>query len=248
MAIKINNVYKSFDSHNQENVIEDLNLDIEDGELICILGPSGCGKTTLIRMIAGLELPSSGEILEDDIPITKPDKKRGLISQQYSLFPWRTVFDNVAFGLEVNNVPKEEKKYRVEKFLDSVGLIEYKDHYPKELSGGMKQRVAIIRTIINDTKTMLMDEPFSALDVQNKHKLHDELIRYWKKSKRTIIFVTHDVEEAIYLSDRIVILSKQPSNIVKIFNIDLPHPRNRKSPEFIDLEEEILEIVDIQKI
>lgn len=247
MSIVLKDVYRSFDKKNEKYVLNGINLEIEDSEFVCIIGPSGCGKTTVLRIIAGLETATSGEVTDDGVPITKPEKKRGFISQQYSLFPWRTVFDNVAFGLEVNNISKEEKNYRVTKFLESVGLAEYKNHYPKELSGGMKQRVAIVRTIINDTHTMLMDEPFSALDIQNRHNLQDELLRYWKKSNRTIIFVTHDVEEAVYLSDRIIILSEQPSVIEKIYNINLERPRNRKSPEFIKLEEEILSIVDIHK-
>ena len=247
MAIEIKNINKSFEGKNKDlSVLEDVNLTIDDGELVCLLGPSGCGKTTLLRLIAGLDHPTSGEIIANGEVVKKPSGDRAVIFQQYSLFPWLTVLQNVTFGLEMTKKgSKEENIAAAERYLESVGLIDFKDSYPHELSGGMKQRVAIIRSLLNHSPILLMDEPFSALDMQNRHKLQEQLIGVWKRFENTIVFVTHDVDEAIYLADKIVILDKNPGRIAKIIDVDIERPRKRDSQEFIDLQEAIVEKLDM---
>ena len=228
--------------------IEAINLTINDGELICLLGPSGCGKTTLLRLIAGLEQPSSGEIIANGELVKKPSGDRAVIFQQYSLFPWLTVLQNVTFGLEMTKKgTKEENIAAAERYLESVGLIDFKDSYPHELSGGMKQRVAIIRSLLNHSPILLMDEPFSAVDMQTRHKLQEQLIGVWKRFKNTIVFVTHDVDEAVYLADKIVILDKNPGRIASIVEVDIERPRRRDSREFIQIQESIVKDLDMEK-
>lgn len=249
MSIKIKNINKTFKTSKKEiNALVDINLDIPTGKIICILGPSGCGKTTLLRLIGGLDKPDSGEILENDMIVTGPSRDRGFVFQQYSLFPWLTVLENVMFGLEINGSPKEENLRRSKKYLEAVGLNDFENTYPHELSGGMKQRVAIIRTLVNKSNVLLMDEPFSALDIQNRQKLQEELIRIWKKTKKTIVFVTHDVDEAIFLADSIVIMSKSPGQIKKNFDVDIKRLRIRESVEFLNIQSEIIEILDNEDI
>ena len=247
MTIEIKNICKSFEGKNKNlSVLKDINLTINDGELICLLGPSGCGKTTLLRLIAGLEQPSSGEIIANGEVVKKPSGDRAVIFQQYSLFPWLTVLQNVTFGLEMTKKgTKEENIAAAERYLESVGLIDFKDSYPHELSGGMKQRVAIIRSLLNHSPILLMDEPFSAVDMQTRHKLQEQLIGVWKRFKNTIVFVTHDVDEAVYLADKIVIMDKNPGKIANIINVDIERPRKRESEEFIALQESIVENLDM---
>jgi len=244
MAIEVKNINKSFESMTNEDlvVLKDINLHIDDGEFVCFLGPSGCGKTTLLRLIAGLDQPTSGEIVADGEVVEKPSGDRTVIFQQYSLFPWFTVLQNVVFGLQMTkNGTKKEYIEAAERYLDSVGLIDFKDSYPHELSGGMKQRVAIIRSLLNHSPILLMDEPFSALDMQNRHKLQEQLIGVWKRFENTIVFITHDVDEAIFLADKIVILDRNPGRIAKIVEVDIERPRNRESKEFLELLDSIVE-------
>ena len=248
LSIEIKNINKSFVSKKNEelSVLVDINLNINDGEFICLLGPSGCGKTTLLRLIAGLDQPTSGEIIANGEVVDEPSGERAVIFQQYSLFPWLTVLQNVTFGLEMTKRgTKEENIEAAERYLKSVGLIDFKDSYPHELSGGMKQRVAIIRSLLNHSPILLMDEPFSALDMQNRHKLQEQLIGVWKRFNNTIVFVTHDVDEAVYLADKIVILDKNPGKIAKIIDVDIERPRSRESQEFIELQESIVEKLDM---
>ena len=248
MAIEVKNINKSFESMTNEDlvVLKDINLHIDDGEFVCFLGPSGCGKTTLLRLIAGLDQPTSGEIVADGEVVEKPSGDRTVIFQQYSLFPWLTVLQNVTFGLEMTKKgSKEENIAAAERYLTSVGLIDFKDSYPHELSGGMKQRVAIIRSLLNHSPILLMDEPFSALDMQNRHKLQEQLIGVWKRFENTIVFVTHDVDEAVYLADKIVIMDKNPGKIANIIDVDIERPRKRESKEFIALQESIVENLDM---
>ena len=248
MSIEVKNIYKSFEGKKSDklSVLEDINLTINDGELICLLGPSGCGKTTLLRLIAGLDQPTSGEIVANGEVVEKPSGDRAVIFQQYSLFPWLTVLQNVTFGLEMTNPGnKEENIAAAERYLKSVCLIEFKDSYPHELSGGMKQRVAIIRSLLNHSPILLMDEPFSALDMQNRHKLQEQLIGVWKRFENTIVFVTHDVDEAVYLADKIVILDKNPGKIANIVEVNIERPRKRDSEEFIALQDSIVENLDM---
>jgi len=250
MAIEVKNINKSFEGKKKDelSVLENINLTINDGELVCLLGPSGCGKTTLLRLIAGLDQPTSGEIVANGEVVKKPSGDRAVIFQQYSLFPWLTVLQNVTFGLEMTTKnSKEENIAAAERYLKSVGLIDFKDSYPHELSGGMKQRVAIIRSLLNHSPILLMDEPFSALDMQNRHKLQEQLIGVWKRFENTIVFVTHDVDEAVYLADKIVILDKNPGRIAYIVDVDIERPRRRDSPEFIKLQESIVKDLNMEE-
>ncbi len=243
MSIEVKNIYKSFKKNNKHDldVLEDINLNINHGDFVCLLGPSGCGKTTLLRLIAGLDKPTSGEIIANGELVTGPSGDRTVIFQQYSLFPWLTVLDNVMFGLNQQNDNKEENREAAERYLERVGLLEFKDAYPHELSGGMKQRVAIIRSLLTHAPILLMDEPFSALDMQNRRKLQEQLIGVWQRFDNTIVFVTHDVDEAAYLADKIVIMDREPGRVKEIMSVDIERPRNRSSPEMIQLQEEIAE-------
>lgn len=250
MAIEIKNINKSFHGRGLDHdikVLDDVNLNIGDGEFVCLLGPSGCGKTTLLRLIAGLDQPTSGEVIADGEVVKEPSGDRAVIFQQYSLFPWLTVLENVMFGLNLKkDRTKEENLKAAERYLESVGLIDFKDSYPHELSGGMKQRVAIIRSLLNHSPILLMDEPFSALDMQNRHMLQEQLIGVWKRFKNTIVFVTHDVDEAIYLADKIVIMDKNPGKIKEVFDVDMPRLRKRESEEFIKIQEEVLDKLNVE--
>lgn len=250
MAIEIKNINKSFHGRGLDHdikVLDDVNLNIGDGEFVCLLGPSGCGKTTLLRLIAGLDQPTSGEVIAYGEVVKKPSGDRAVIFQQYSLFPWLTVLENVMFGLNLKkDRTKEENLKAAERYLESVGLIDFKDSYPHELSGGMKQRVAIIRSLLNHSPILLMDEPFSALDMQNRHMLQEQLIGVWKRFKNTIVFVTHDVDEAIYLADKIVIMDKNPGKIKEVFDVDMPRLRKRESEEFIKIQEEVLDKLNVE--
>lgn len=245
MSIEVKNINKSFKTNKKNlEVLKDINLHIDNGKFVCLLGPSGCGKTTLLRLIAGLDKPTSGEIIADGEVVKKPSGDRAVIFQQYSLFPWLSVIDNVMFGLNLNNKSKEENLKHAETYLERVGLSEFKDAYPHELSGGMKQRVAIIRSLLNHAPILLMDEPFSALDMQNRHKLQKQLIGVWKRFENTIVFVTHDVDEAVYLADDIVIMSKNPGKIKEVFHVDLERPRNRGSEEFLEIQDQVVSKLD----
>jgi NitT/TauT family transport system ATP-binding protein len=246
-VIIIENVTKSFIQEEQEHTtLQNISLNVNKGEFLCIVGPSGCGKTTLLRMIAGLDFPTKGRIIEDETEISGPSQERGYVFQQYSLFPWLNVLDNVSFGLEVKGLSEEERYQKAREYLEIVGLSQYENSSPQELSGGMKQRVAIARSLVNDPHVLLMDEPFSALDVQTRHKLQEELVRIWSKEQKTIIFVTHNVDEAVFLADRVVVLSSVPGKIIKTFNINLERIRDRETPEFLNLKKEITSLLDVE--
>ncbi len=245
--INLENVGKRFTQKGEEKtILENISLNVNNGEFLCIVGPSGCGKTTLLRMIAGMDFPTSGQIMENVNEISGPSRERGYVFQQYSLFPWRDVLSNVAFGLEVEGLNEEERYHKAREYLKMVGLSQYEKSFPRELSGGMKQRVAIARSLVNNPNVLLMDEPFSALDVNTRHKLQEELVRIWGDEQKTVIFVTHNVDEAVYLADRVVVLSRNPGTILKTFNINLPRIRDRTSPEFLDLKKEITNLLDIE--
>ena len=241
LAINVKNVSKSYVSTNKDfTALKNVDLHVNDGEFICFLGPSGCGKTTLLRIISGLEKADEGEVYDGENLVTGPSIDRGFIFQQYSLFPWYTVLENVMFGLNSNNdLSKKENLKLAEEYLESVGLVEFKNSYPHELSGGMKQRVAIIRSLILNAPILIMDEPFSAIDMLNRHNLQDQLIDIWKEGNSTILFVTHDVDEAVYLADKIVIMDKNPGRIKTILEVPLERPRHRESKEFFDFQDEV---------
>jgi len=239
--LAIRGVSKKFLSEGKEMLtLKDIDLDIEENEFICFIGPSGCGKTTLLRIIAGLEEATRGTVYLDGMPIGGPGPERGMVFQEYSLFPWRTVMDNIVFGLELRGVPEAERLAQGRQYLKMVGLERFESRYPHELSGGMKQRVAIARALVNHPRALLMDEPFGALDAQTRNTMQSELLRIWQEEKQTVVFVTHSVDEAIYLADRIVIMSARPGRIKDIIKIDLPRPRNRTSPDVNLIRDRIL--------
>lgn len=224
----LRNVSKKF---NNLLTISNLNFDVSDGEFVCLLGPSGCGKTTILRLSAGLDSPTEGEIFLDDKKINGPNKDCGFVFQEYALFPWRTVKGNIEFGPQVKGIPKEEYERLSKHYIDLMGLKGFENHYPHELSGGMKQRVGIARAYANNPKLLLMDEPFGALDAQTRNFMQSELLRIWEKEHISALFVTHSVDEAVYLSDRVIVLSARPGTVKDIFKVDLPRPRIRTSPE-----------------
>lgn len=230
-AVEIANVSKSFVTKERKVLaIKNVDLSIREGEIIVIIGPSGCGKTTLLRLIAGLETDYEGDIVIDGKRIDRPGLDRGVIFQEHRLLPWMRVEDNVALGLKGNKDYIEE---RVTKYLGKVGLADFRRAYPSQLSGGMAHRVAIARTLIRQPKILLLDEPFGALDALTKMSMQEEIERIWLSEKTTMIMVTHDIEEAVYLADRVVVMSQRPSEINNIFSINLPRPRDRRSEEFV---------------
>ncbi|GBF36744.1 ABC transporter ATP-binding protein [Methanofervidicoccus abyssi] len=242
--LEIRNVSKKFVSKKKEILaVDNITFNVKYNEFLSIVGPSGCGKSTLLRMIAGLEKPTSGEILMENRRIEGPGAERGLVFQQYTLLPWRTVLDNVAFGLEIRGIPKKERYEIAKRFIKMIGLEGFEEAYPYELSGGMQQRGAIARTLANDPKIVLMDEPFGALDTQTRTILQHELLKIWEKEKKTVIFVTHSVDEAIYLSDRVIVMTARPGKIKDIIPIDLERPRKRDTLEFIEYKRKITNIL-----
>lgn len=245
MSLSIKHVSKVFINEKGEEVtaLGDINLEVKEGEFICILGPSGCGKTTLLRIIAGLDDPSSGLAEINGKEITGPAPELAMIFQEYSLYPWRTVLDNTAFGLEVRGVEKEERYAKAREYLDLVGLKEFESSYPYELSGGMRQRVAVARALCSEPQVLLMDEPFGALDAQTRNTMQKELLEIWKKTKKTVIFVTHSVDEAVYLSDRVVVLSPRPSEVREIVTVEQNRPRDRTSVEFAEVRRYVLSLI-----
>lgn len=204
--------------------LKDVSLHVKDGEFVCLIGPSGCGKTTLLRILAGLETPSTGEFTIRQGDEEKP--LQSMIFQERGVIPWMSVRDNVAFGLKMRHMPKSVIRKQTDYYLEKVGLTQFANLYPKELSGGMKQRVSIARAFANDPEVLLMDEPFAALDEQNKFILQEELLSIWQETKKTVIFITHSIDEALLLSDRIVLMSAQPGQIVGEKTVNLPRPRN----------------------
>ena len=226
--------------------VDNLSFDIKKGELVSIVGPSGCGKSTILRCISGLLQPTSGTIMIGENKCTTAGSDRGMVFQDFALFPWRTVRKNIEFGLEIAGVPKEERKERSEKYLKAMGLLEFADSRVHELSGGMKQRVGIARAMIMHPAVILMDEPFGALDAQTRNILQENLVNVLKNSSRTVVFVTHSVDEALYLSDRIIVLSKRPATIHRIIEVPGERPRDRTSPEYAALRKEILDYLQSQ--
>ncbi|MGE3871273.1 MAG: ABC transporter ATP-binding protein, partial [Pseudorhodoplanes sp.] len=207
--------------------IADIDLQVGDGEFVSILGPSGCGKSTLLYIVGGFEAPSRGRVLVDGRPVTGPGPDRGPVFQEFALFPWKTVLGNVMYGLLEQGVAREAAAERARALLAMVHLSGYENFYPKELSGGMKQRVAIARTLAYHPKILLMDEPFGALDAHTRTRLQNDLLDIWERDRKTVMFVTHSVEEAVFLSDRVVVLTRSPGRIKRIIPIELPRPRRR---------------------
>ncbi len=247
--MKIDNLHVVYRTDEKETIaVENFTLDVKKGELISIVGPSGCGKTTILRCIAGLLQPTSGSVYLGDKLCTSPGSDRGMVFQDFALFSWRSVIQNVEFGMEVAGVPKEERHDRALRYIKAVGLEKFADSRIHELSGGMKQRVGIARALVMHPAVVLMDEPFGALDAQTRNILQDMLVKIVEHSARTILFVTHSVDEALYLSDRVVVLSKRPSSIYKIIDVPGSRPRDRTSPEFTELRKTILGYLEEQNV
>ncbi len=219
--------------------LRDIDLEIPRGQFICLLGPSGCGKSTLLNAVAGFAPPSSGSIVAGGMAVRGPGPDRGMVFQEYALFPWMTVEENVAFGLQIKRLPKPEIARRVATLLATLSLADFRQRYPKDLSGGMRQRVAIARVLALDSPIMLMDEPFGALDALTRRNLQDELLRIWAELKKTILFVTHSIEEAIYLADRIVVMTYRPGTVKRDLLVGLPRIRDPAAPEFNALKREL---------
>jgi NitT/TauT family transport system ATP-binding protein len=231
------------DAAGQITALQKINLHVAAGEFVCLLGPSGCGKSTLLNAIAGFLVPSAGEILIQGQAISGPGPDRGMVFQEYALFPWMTVADNVAFGLAIKRLPRAEIAARVDQLLARFGLLQFRDRFPKDLSGGMRQRVAIARVLALDPPILLMDEPFAALDALTRQTLQDDLLRLWAELGKTVIFVTHSIDEALYLADRVVVMTYRPGTIKRDERLDLPRPRDPTAPAFNDRKRELAALV-----
>ena len=243
--IKLSNITKIFNQGGEEEVtaLNGVDFTIPEGSFVSLIGPSGCGKTTLLRCIAGLESPTSGEVSVDGTKITKPGRDRGFAFQQANLFPWLTIRDNVAFVLRARHIYRE-RKADVDKFIKMVGLEGFEKSFPHQLSGGMNQRASLARALVGHPKILLLDEPLGALDAFTRMTMQDEIIRLWKEHNTTMVMVTHDVDEAVYLSDYVVVMSPRPAKVEKIIKIDLSHPRARGQDVFLKYRTQILEILN----
>ncbi|NJN88488.1 MAG: ABC transporter ATP-binding protein [Leptolyngbyaceae cyanobacterium SL_7_1] len=242
--LEVRDLYKSFPVESKQlMVLQDINLQIRPREFACLVGASGCGKSTLLNIVAGLATPTSGQVLVDGKAVTGPGSDRGMVFQNYTLYPWLTVSQNIAFGLDLRKLPKVEQRQRVSYFLEVVGLTQFANAYPKQLSGGMKQRVAIARALANEPEVLLMDEPFGALDAQTKEQMQQFFLNLWEQTHVTVLMITHDVEEAIFLSQRVYVMSTRPGQIKLEVPIELPGHRDleiKLSPEFVEIKRQVL--------
>jgi len=237
-------VRKSFQRRGKELVVlEDVDLVVHEGEFVCLLGPSGCGKSTLLNIVGGFEKPTRGRVTIDGEPVDGPSPRRVFVFQEYGIFPWASVWDNVALGLR--HLPKDEQHAIVQRTVDLVGLTGFEKSYPMELSGGMKQRVEVARALAVSPDVIYMDEPFGALDSLTRLTMRAEIIRIWESERKTILFVTHDVDESIQLADRIVVLSSRPGRIADIVQVDLPHPRDIASPAYGRVKARLFELLGV---
>ncbi|CAH1202565.1 Nitrate import ATP-binding protein NrtD [Paenibacillus plantiphilus] len=229
------------------SALQDINLDVKQGEFMVIVGPSGCGKSTLLDLLAGLTKPNSGQILLDGKAIAGPNLDRGIVFQQYALFPWKTALANVEFGLETKGVGWKERKQIAQEYINLVGLAGFEHRYPHELSGGMKQRVAIARSLAYDPEVLLMDEPFAALDAQTRETLQSELLRIWETTRKTIIFITHGIEEAVYLGQRVAVMTSRPGRIKEVIEVPFESRTTeedlRSNPEFVRIRHQIWDLL-----
>jgi NitT/TauT family transport system ATP-binding protein len=247
----VRDLVKEFPGRRRESVlaIDHVSLEVADQEFVCLVGSSGCGKSTFLNIIAGLDMPTSGTVEIDDEPIIGPGPDRGMVFQTYSLYPWRTVAENVAFGLECMRLRKTERAERVQELLGIVGLTKFADHTPAQLSGGMRQRVAIARALAPEPDVLLLDEPFGALDAQTRRVMQDFLLQVWRRTRSTVVFVTHDIPEAIYLGSRVVVLASHPGRVIA--DIDVPFAAGRgagitRDPRYLDLRDEIEDLLGSQ--
>ncbi len=242
VSLKLSKLTKTFPENgslSQVPVLDNLDCIIESGQFFSIVGPSGCGKTTLLRIIAGLEKASEGQVLLNGDAITDNDRRVGLVFQEFALFPWRTALQNIEMGLEISGVAKAERRGEALKYVREFGLEGFENSFPKMLSGGMKQRVAIARTLISNPQIVLMDEPFGSLDGKSRSDMQNFLLDIWEQRKMTVVFVTHSVDEAVYLGDRVLVLGKRPSKIMETFDVEIPRPRDRADPSLLEMRERI---------
>ncbi|OZI31783.1 ABC transporter ATP-binding protein [Bordetella genomosp. 10] len=223
--------------------LQDVSLSLGEHELLCLLGPSGCGKSTLLNMLAGFEHPTEGRVLVDGKPVTAPGADRGMVFQQATLMPWLPVWENVAFPYRLRGAGKAERRRQAQPFIDLVGLTGFEEHYPAELSGGMSQRVGIARALLLNPGVILMDEPFAALDAQTKADIQEELVTIWQKSRSTIVFVTHSVEEALILGTQVAVMTHRPGRIRELIPVDLPRPRDTTTPRFNEIKRHVLGLI-----
>ncbi|HEV8032236.1 MAG TPA: ABC transporter ATP-binding protein [Stellaceae bacterium] len=245
--IRIEAVSKSY---NGKPALSRVDLELAENSFTCLLGPSGCGKSTLLNMIAGFVPPTTGQVVIDDTAVAGASADRGVVFQEYALFPWRTALANVEFGPLMRRKPPAQRRALARHYLELVGLQAHEAKYPTELSGGMKQRVAIARALANGPSVLLMDEPFGALDAQTREVLQEELLRIWEQERKTVVFVTHSISEAIFLADRIVVMATLPGSIKEVIDVPLLHPRDRSGPEFVAMERSIKQLVreEVQKL
>ncbi|MBN1677379.1 MAG: ABC transporter ATP-binding protein [Candidatus Thermoplasmatota archaeon] len=245
MIISVKDLRKVFTKERREVVaLDGFDLEVLESEFVCLLGPSGCGKTTVLRIIAGLESKTSGQVLVHGKEVASSRPRVGMVFQEFALFPWRSSKKNVEFGLEVRHVPRDGRSKVADKYLDLVGLSGFAEAHPHELSGGMKQRVAIARALANEPEVLLMDEPFGSLDAQTRNLMQRELLRIWAATRKTVLFVTHSVDEAVFLADRIVVMTARPGKERESIEVLLPRPRDRTSPEFIAVRSRVLSELD----
>ncbi len=226
-------------SRGRFRALADVNIAIEDREFVSLLGPSGCGKSSLLNIIAGFVQHTSGSVTVAGRQVTGPGRDRGMVFQEHALFPWMTVGENIGFGPKANGVPKEQRQQKIRELVQLVGLQGFEDAFPKQLSGGMRQRAAVARALANDPEVMLLDEPFSALDEQSRRRVQQEFVRIWQATRKTVLLVTHSVDESILMSDRVVVMQTRPGRVREIIPVDLPRPRDETSPQFIQLKRRI---------
>jgi ABC-type nitrate/sulfonate/bicarbonate transport system ATPase subunit len=244
VKVRIQGLSKTFHTNGHEiRVLDNIELDVRDGELVCILGPSGCGKSTLLNIVGGFLSASGGEVTIDGSPVREPDPRRIFVFQERGVFPWLTVEGNIGFG--ISSLAPKEKAERIGHYVRLVGLEGFENAYPQELSGGMKQRVEVARALAVNPDVLYLDEPFGALDSITRLVMRSELLRIWEAEKKTILFVTHDIEESVQLADRVVVLSARPGSIRRIVDVDLPHPRDLSSPRYLELRDSILEEIGL---
>lgn len=247
VILEVKDLYKTFDSQQGEvTALKNINFKTHRREFVCVIGPSGCGKSTLIRILAGLETPSSGQVLLDGEPKSEPGPDRGMVFQGYTLFPWLTIKKNVMFGLQMEGKSNSNAESEALQWIELVGLSKFADSYPHQLSGGMKQRVAIARAMANQPRILLMDEPFGALDAQTRFKMQTNLIDIWRNIDITVLFITHDLDEAIYLADRILVLKAHPGEVQEVIEVSVPRPRSPEqflSPEFLATKKRLEELI-----
>ena len=245
--LNVRNLSKSFQRQNRfVSALENFDLTVDAGEFVAIVGPSGCGKSTFLHMLGGFEPIDGGSMMLDGVEVSKPGPDRGMLFQEYALYPWRTVAGNILWPLEIQKMPKAERLKTADRFISMVGLTAFRNHYPHELSGGMKQRVALARLLALNPRILLMDEPFGALDAQNRELLQEELQQIWETSRKTVLFVTHDIDEAIYLADRVIVFTARPGRIKADIRIDLPRPRAieiKKTRQYAEYRNEVWDLL-----